>query len=214
MLLTICICVVGLTVCAVIVLKRQKNTGARLQSEIEQQETLIADLEQKAAKKHNEISSIAQEYEAAASDLRASINYAERIQRAIIPQDAEFKALFPDCFIFFEPRDIVSGDFYTCASSPECKIAIVADCTGHGVPGGLLSMLGMSAIKDLFSKQKITKDFNPGDFLDALRKVILSSLAEADESDNTTVSDGMDISICAFNNERTQMRYAAANHTI
>ena len=214
MLLTICICVVGLTVCAVIVLKRQKNTGARLQSEIEQQETLIADLEQKAAKKHNEISSIAQEYEAAASDLRASINYAERIQRAIIPQDAEFKALFPDCFIFFEPRDIVSGDFYTCASSPECKIAIVADCTGHGVPGGLLSMLGMSAIKDLFSKQKITKDFNPGDFLDALRKVILSSLAEADESDNTTVSDGMDISICAFNNEMTQMRYAAANHTI
>jgi serine phosphatase RsbU (regulator of sigma subunit) len=72
----------------------------------------------------------------------------------------------------------------------------------------------MSAIKDLFSKQKITKDFNPGDFLDALRKVILSSLAEADESDNTTVSDGMDISICAFNNEMTQMRYAAANHTI
>lgn len=184
------------------------------QAEIDKQQKQIAELEQIVAQKQDEISRIAQEYESAAKDMQASIHYAERIQRAVIPQYAEFKALFPDCFIYFAPRDIVSGDFYTCASSDHCKIAIVADCTGHGVPGGLLSMLGMSALKDLLSKQKISSDFLPGEILDSLRKFILTSLAEADESDDTTVSDGMDFTLCVFNNEMTQIRYACANHAI
>ena len=186
----------------------------KYEADIAQQKQTIAELEQTVAQKEDEISRISQEYESAAKDLQASIHYAERIQRAVIPQDAEFKALFPDCFIYFAPRDIVSGDFYTCASSDHCKIAIVADCTGHGVPGGLLSMLGMSALKDLLSKQKLSSDFQPGEILDSLRKFILTSLAEADESDDTTVSDGMDFTLCVFNNEMTQIRYACANHTI
>ena len=186
----------------------------KYEADIAQQKQMIAELEQTVAQKEDEISRISQEYESAAKDLQASIHYAERIQRAVIPQDAEFKALFPDCFIYFAPRDIVSGDFYTCASSDHCKIAIVADCTGHGVPGGLLSMLGMSALKDLLSKQKLSSDFQPGEILDSLRKFMLASLAEADESDDTTVSDGMDFTLCVFNNEMTQIRYACANHTI
>ena len=186
----------------------------KYEADIAQQKQMIAELEQTVAQKEDEISRISQEYESAAKDLQASIHYAERIQRAVIPQDAEFKALFPDCFIYFSPRDFVSGDFYTCASSDHCKIAIVADCTGHGVPGGLLSMLGMSALKDLLSKQKLSSDFQPGEILDSLRKFILTSLAEADESDDTTVSDGMDFTLCVFNNEMTQIRYACANHAI
>ena len=186
----------------------------KYEADIAQQKQMIAELEQTVAQKEDEISRISQAYESAAKDLQASIHYAERIQRAVIPQDAEFKALFPDCFIYFAPRDIVSGDFYTCASSDHCKIAIVADCTGHGVPGGLLSMLGMSALKDLLSKQKLSSDFQPGEILDSLRKFMLASLAEADESDDTTVSDGMDFTLCVFNNEMTQIRYACANHTI
>ena len=189
-------------------------TSIQYEAAIDSQQKQIAELEQLYAQKEDEISRISQEYESAAKDLQASIHYAERIQRAVIPQDAEFKALFPDCFIYFSPRDFVSGDFYTCASSPTCKIAIVADCTGHGVPGGLLSMLGMSALKDLLSKQKISSDFLPGKILDSLRKFMLASLAEADESDDTTVSDGMDFTLCVFNNEMTQIRYACANHTI
>ena len=203
-----------LAVCAFLLIKRQRDAGAKFQSEIANQEKQIAELEQASSQKQEEIASIAQKYESAANDLKASIHYAERIQRAVIPHDTEFKALFPDCFIYFAPRDIVSGDFNTCASSPNCKIAIVADCTGHGVPGGLLSMLGMSALKDLLSKQNITTDFNPGEILDSLRKFVLTSLAEADESDDTTVSDGMDITLCVFDNNMTQIRYATANHTI
>ena len=189
-------------------------TSIQYEAAIDSQQKQIAELEQTVAQKEDEISRISQEYESAAKDMKASIHYAERIQRAVIPQDAEFKALFPDCFIYFSPRDFVSGDFYTCASSPTCKIAIVADCTGHGVPGGLLSMLGMSALKDLLSKQKLSSDFQPGEILDSLRKFMLASLAEADESDDTTVSDGMDFTLCVFNNEMTQIRYACANHTI
>ena len=200
--------------CVLYLIKRSKDANTQLQEKLIQQQTKIAALNNTISQKKDNISKIVKEYNDTANSLKSSIQYAERIQRAIIPQNTEFKMLFPECFIFFEPRDIVSGDFYMCKSSPDCKIAIVADCTGHGVPGGLLSMLGMSAIKDLFAKQNITKDFNPGDFLESLRKVMLSSLAEADESDNTTVSDGMDISICAFDSNMTQMRYAAANHTI
>lgn len=184
------------------------------EAEIDSQKQLIAELEQIVAQKEGEISRISQEYESAAKDLKASIHYAERIQRAVIPQDAEFRALFPDCFIYFYPRDIVSGDFYTCASLPCCKIAIVADCTGHGVPGGLLSMLGMSALKDLLSTQNLAPDFTPGEILDALRTFVLASLSEASETDNSIVSDGMDITFCVFDNDFTQIRYATANHTI
>ena len=186
----------------------------KYETEIAQQESLIAELEQLASQKKDAIARVVQEYESAANDLKSSIQYAESIQRAELPRDDEFKALFPDSFIFFEPRDIVSGDFYMCASTSDCKIAIVADCTGHGVPGGLLSMLGMSALKDLLSKHKCASRLDPAEMLDLVRSFFLSSLAEAAETDDITVSDGMDISLCIFDNDFARMRYAAANHTI
>ena len=186
----------------------------KYETEIAQQESLIVELEQLASQKQDAIARVVQEYESAANDLKSSIQYAESIQRAELPRDDEFKALFPDSFIFFEPRDIVSGDFYMCASTSDCKIAIVADCTGHGVPGGLLSMLGMSALKDLLSKHKCASRLDPAEMLDLIRSFFLSSLAEAAETDDITVSDGMDISLCIFDNDFAHMRYAAANHTI
>ncbi|MBR4324653.1 MAG: SpoIIE family protein phosphatase [Bacteroidales bacterium] len=190
------------------------STSTKYEADIAQQEKQIAALEQIVAQKEGELLRISQEYESAAKDLKASIHYAERIQRAVIPYDTEFKALFGDCFIYFNPKDIVSGDFYTCASSPDFKIAIVADCTGHGVPGGLLSMLGMSALKDILPAQNIAAAIDPATVLDLLRKFFLTSLAEESETDDSTVRDGMDISYCVFNKEMTQMRYACANHTV
>ena len=194
--------------------KKYKSTTVELKADIDRQQSQINELQNVSAQKQTEINGIVEAYDSASKDLKASIHYAERIQRAVIPQTSEFKNLFPNSFIYFSPRDIVSGDFYTCASSPEYRIAIVADCTGHGVPGGFLSMLGMSALKDLLSKQKISKGFDPADILNSLRQFVLTSLAEESEDDAATVSDGMDISLCAFNNDFTQIRYATANHTI
>lgn len=214
----VAICFAGVIVVvalsAFLLIKKQLAERKALQADIAVQDMHIAELERTAVQKQDEIHRIANEYESAAKDLESSIHYAERIQRAIIPHDTVFKSLFPDCFIFFSPRNIVSGDFYTCTSTPDLKVAIVADCTGHGVPGGLLSMLGMSALKDLFSRHNITSDFNPGAILDSLRKFILTSLAEAAETDDVVVSDGMDITLCAFLNDFSQMRYATANHAI
>ena len=211
------ICIFGLLIigfCAFYLIKLQIEASTKLQTDIALQETKIANMRQTVVEKQDEISRIEQEFQTADRDLKSSIQYAERIQRAIIPQEIEFKTLFPDCFIYFSPRDIVSGDFYTCASMRDCKIAIVADCTGHGVPGGLLSMLGMSALKDLLSKPTSINELNPGEILDELRKFIITSLAEADETDDSSINDGMDITICVFNNDMTQIRYATANHTI
>lgn len=217
LLLHLILCAIAIAVVAGIsffVVKKDKEVILAVNNDIAEQQKQIANLTQISTTKQEELSKISQEYTTAHNDLRASIHYAERIQRAVIPNDNDFKALFNDCFIYFSPRDVVSGDFYTCASSPSLKIAIVADCTGHGVPGGFLSMLGMSALKDLLSKQKISKSFDPADILNRLRNFVLTSLAEAAETDDVVVSDGMDISLCAFNNDFTQIQYAAANHTI
>ena len=217
LLFHIIICAIAIVVVACIsifMIKKDKDAIKTINNDIAEQEKQITNYKQLSATKQEELTKISQEYETSHKDLRASIHYAERIQRAVIPNDNDFKALFNDCFIFFSPRDVVSGDFYTCASSPSLKIAIVADCTGHGVPGGFLSMLGMSALKDLLSKQKISKSFDPADILNRLRTFVLTSLAEAAETDDVVVSDGMDISLCAFNIDFTQIQYAAANHTI
>ena len=206
--------IVIIALIAFLVIHRLVKAINTFKTEIVGQEQQIAELRQVSAGKQEQLTKIAQENESASKDLQASIHYAERIQRAVIPNINDFKALFSDSFIYFCPRDIVSGDFYTCASLPDYKIAIVADCTGHGVPGGFLSMLGMSALKDLLSRKKATKDFDPADILNQLRNFVLTSLAKASETDDVAVSDGMDISLCAFNNDFTQIRYAAANHTI
>ena len=195
-----------------------------LQTEIEQQEAQIAELEQVANQKQGEISRIALEYESAANDLKASIHYAERIQRAVIPDETEFKALFPDCFIYFSPRDIVSGDFYTCASTPDCKIAIVADCTGHGVPGGFMSVLGMANLNYIVAQEN-----SPDKILNHLREAIITNLrqrsgvhtalhdaehpsAHVDTSDRSR--DGMDVAAYVVNEKLMKLSYAGANNPL
>lgn len=197
-----------------LLIKKDTTSLSKLKADIAEQEKQITEYKQISSSKQEELSRISQEYETAAKDLKASIHYAERIQSAVIPHAEDFKALFNDCFIYFSPRDIVSGDFYTCASSLQYKIAIVADCTGHGVPGGFLSMLGMSALKDLLSKQRISKSFDPADILNKLRTFVITSLAESSETDDVVVSDGMDISLCAFDNDFQRMQYSTANHTV
>ncbi len=206
--------IVLIALSAFVAFRKLVKASDTFKTEIAGQEQQIDELRQVSAGKQEQLTKIAQENETASKDLQASIHYAERIQRAVIPNINDFKALFNDSFIYFCPRDIVSGDFYTCASLPGYKIAIVADCTGHGVPGGFLSMLGMSALKDLLSRKKATKDFDPADILNQLRSFVLTSLAKSSETDDVAVSDGMDISLCAFNDGFTQIRYAAANHTI
>ena len=116
--------------------------------------------------------------------------------------------MFPENFVYYKPRDIVSGDYYRVASCGKYRVLITADCTGHGIPGAFLSMLGISALKEYC----VTEDdaANPGIILDHMREFIKTTLVS---STKKTIDDGMDMTICSYDFAAMEMRYAAANQS-
>ena len=147
--------------------------------------------------------------ESANKKLLGSINYAKRIQYAAISKQEDVKALFPDCFIYYRPRDIVSGDFYYVAKCGRYSVMITADCTGHGIPGAFLSMLGISAVKEYCVSEEDAA--SPGIILDHMRSFIKATLVS--ETPKFPIDDGMDMTICCYDFEKMELRYAAANQT-
>ena len=147
------------------------------------------------------------EVESANKKLLGSINYAKRIQYAAVSKPEEVRKMFPDSFVYYCPRDIVSGDFYYVAKCGRYSVMITADCTGHGIPGAFLSMLGISALKEYC----VTEDdaAAPGTILDRMRNFIKETLVS--ETPKITIDDGMDMTICCYDFERMELRCAAAN---
>jgi tetratricopeptide (TPR) repeat protein len=163
----------------------------------------------------NEISSQKKIVEEQHRDIVDSINYAKRIQGAVLPTQAEIHALFPQSFIFFRPRDIVSGDFWWIGQSGNIKIMAVADCTGHGVPGAFMSLIGNTALNEVVKEKHIT---DPAQILYHLAQNIVSVLKqEQREKENAepflmkSVKDGMDISLCALDEKNGVLHFAGAN---
>ena len=140
-------------------------------------------------------------------EITDSINYAQRIQRSILPPLEEVRAKLPDSFILFKPKDIVSGDFYWFAETKGQILIAVSDCTGHGVPGAFMSTIGSEklneAVKDSSDVSEILNLVNLG-----MKKV----LRQSDKMDSTR--DGMDIALCSFNKEMTQVEFAGANRPL
>ncbi|MCB8999972.1 MAG: DUF4154 domain-containing protein [Bacteroidales bacterium] len=137
-----------------------------------------------------------------------SIHYALRIQRAILPS----LELFTDeieHFVLYKPRDIVSGDFYWVNKKDNRWIVIAADCTGHGVPGAFMSMLGVSFLNELVNNKNISR---PDLILNALRDDIVRSLKQMDSQSD--VKDGMDISVCSIDFNTGVLEWAGANNPI
>lgn len=142
-------------------------------------------------------------------DIIDSINYAKRIQNAILPSPEARQQLFPDSFILFKPRDIVSGDFYWYAEAEGKKIMAAVDCTGHGVPGAFMSMIGNAFLNEIVNKRGITE---PGSILSELRHLVISTLKQsAGEGEN---KDGMDISLIVYDPKTNQLQYAGANNPL
>ncbi|MBV6511196.1 MAG: Regulator of RpoS [Ignavibacteriaceae bacterium] len=133
-----------------------------------------------------------------------SINYAKRIQTAILPSAEDFQNLFPDSFLLFLPKDIVSGDFYWCGEHEGKKIVAVADCTGHGVPGAFMSMIGNTLLNDIVYAKQITI---PDNILAQLDSGIIDELNK-DLHEGTL--DGMDISVCMIDQQIEKIYYAGA----
>jgi serine phosphatase RsbU (regulator of sigma subunit) len=147
--------------------------------------------------------------EIAYNDIKSSINYAKRIQEAILPIKDEIKRSFPESFVLFKPRDVVSGDFYWFANHSERNIIACVDCTGHGVPGAFMSMIGNTLLNEIVNEKGITK---PSEILDLLHIRVRQSLKQ--NMENTETRDGMDIAICSVDTKNNILYYAGANRPI
>ncbi|MFO7867665.1 MAG: two-component regulator propeller domain-containing protein [Bacteroidales bacterium] len=136
-----------------------------------------------------------------------SITYAKRIQWAIMPSRAKFKQLLPNSFIFYMPKDIVSGDFYWITEIQDKIFIAAVDCTGHGVPGAFMSIIGYDLLRNITKERKIHK---PSEILDYLNKALIELLTKNQMEDDTTVKDGMDLSICVLHKHKGILEYAGA----
>ncbi len=142
-------------------------------------------------------------------DIKDSIAYASRIQSTLLPSKKKIERLLDDHFIFFKPKDVVSGDFYWIEEYEEKVIVAVADCTGHGVPGAFVSAMGISFLNEIVFTSKISKEhLSPAIILNGLRNRMLHSI-ETTESDEEAY-DGMDISICIIDRVKKKYIYAGA----
>jgi tetratricopeptide (TPR) repeat protein len=138
-------------------------------------------------------------------EITDSIHYASRIQRAVLPSPKLLEDNNLQYFILYKPRDIVSGDFYWMNQKDNRVIIAAADCTGHGVPGAFMSMLGMALLNEIISKGEF---HNAADILDQLRNLVVKSLHQSGKSEET--KDGMDISLCMIDKENNNIQFAGA----
>jgi serine phosphatase RsbU (regulator of sigma subunit) len=140
-----------------------------------------------------------------------SINYSKRIQTAILPPTELLSGNFKNFFIHYAPRDIVSGDFYWFSELNNKLYFIVVDCTGHGVPGALMSMIGNTLLTEIVNQKEIAE---PGDILNQLNKGVKHSLRQSG-ADFVSQDDGMDVSVvCIDKKDPSVLKYACANHSI
>jgi len=139
-------------------------------------------------------------------EITDSIHYASRIQTALLPPEDYLARHLPEYFILFKPRDIVSGDFYWATEKDNNLVVVAADCTGHGVPGAFMSMLGIAFLNDIIHAGAVD---DPAAILNQLREKIIESLRQTGKEGET--KDGMDISVCIINMKKMQLRYSGAN---
>jgi len=138
-----------------------------------------------------------------------SIEYASKIQTAILPPDEYIDQLIPEYFIFYQPRDIVSGDFYWVTEKNEKIVIAVVDCTGHGVPGAFMSMLGTAILNEIVNTDEEQK---ANTILNHLRERIKKSLHQTGKEDET--KDGMDISLCIIDKNNGTLQFAGAYNSL
>ena len=169
------------------------------------------------------------EIEKQKDEIQASINYARRIQRALLTPDETIDKIFPDHFLLYKPRNVVSGDYYWFGQFGDNKVSIVADCTGHGVPGGFMSMLGMTNLNYI-----VGQELRPDEILNKLRNAIITSLRQKDDAPEPTgdekadrraafaatvekkdrSQDGMDVAMYVINEKEMTLSFAGANNPL
>ncbi len=139
-------------------------------------------------------------------EITSSIEYAKRIQDAIMPSMQEIRASLPQSFVFYRPKGIVSGDFYWFSKRENTSYIAAVDCTGHGVPGAFLSMIGNDHLNQIVNMEKMQK---PDEILNRLHQEIQVTLKQ--KHGVTENHDGMDVAMCAFDHTKNVLHFASAN---
>ena len=139
------------------------------------------------------------------NEILDSINYAERIQSAILPQDKLMRSKLRDSFVLYLPKDIVAGDFYWLEQKNEKVLFAVADCTGHGVPGAMISVVCNNSLNRSVHEYNLTQ---PSLILDKAREIVSTEFEKSEDD----VKDGMDIALCSLQNNT--LDYAGANNPL
>ena len=142
-------------------------------------------------------------------EIISSINYAQRIQSAMLPPETYITELLNENFILFKPKDIVSGDFYWIKQVKHFIILVAADCTGHGVPGAFMSMLGISHLNEIVQSREITQ---ANEVLNELRKQVKQSLRQSGQ--RTESREGIDMALCVIDTKLNILQYSGANNPL
>jgi len=213
----IAVAVFLLAIAAIYYLNHKKEKTARIllgekNEEILQQKEEISTQAERVRQANEELSITSEalmtshdELERKNADITASINYASRIQRAILPFAGRIQRVFPHYFILFRPRDIVSGDFYWFQEKDDKGFFVAADCTGHGVPGAFMSMIGSSLLDQIVLEKQILQ---PDQILQHLHEGVRAAL----QQDDTENPDGMDMSLVVREKGANTIQFAGAKN--
>jgi len=176
-------------------IRAQRDEIEAQRDEIEAQRDLVTEQKDRIEEIHKQVTD--------------SINYAKRIQEAVLPMSDIARSVLGEHFVFFKPKDIVSGDFYLIVKINNLLFVAVADCTGHGVPGAFMSMMGISFLNEIIQKQEINK---ANQILNDLRKEIIHALQQ--KGIQGEQKDGMDISLLIINTDTNECQWAGANNPL
>jgi serine phosphatase RsbU (regulator of sigma subunit) len=174
-------------------------------SSLQSKNDLISRLDVLVTEKTEEISLQKEEILEKNKDITDSINYAKRIQQSILPKNDFVRQLFPNSFVLYRPKDIVSGDFYWAGLKSKKKIIAAVDCTGHGVPGAFMSMVGSSLLNEVVLE---TGTVNSAEILNLLREKLIRTLQQTGAQGES--KDGMDISLCVL--DGMDLEFSGANN--
>jgi len=180
----------------------------RVQQKNKQLEELIAERTNEIAQQNEILEKQKDEIESKKEDILDSIKYAKRIQDTILPTSERLNQLIGEHFVFFQPKDIVSGDFYWARKINGKAIVSAIDCTGHGVPGALVSFVGNNALLRVTNEFGLSK---PSDILDKLKELVTKAFKHQGDS---KVKDGMDMALIAYDKENALVEYAGAHNSL
>lgn len=185
--------------------ERNLVVSSKSKDEIGQLVKSFNDMVTQLARAENEILLQKEIIETKNKDITDSIRYAKRIQEAILPPKELIQNVFPDSFIFYRPKDIVSGDFYWFSQKNDKAVIVVADCTGHGVPGAIMSMIGNALLNETVNEKEYLQ---PNEILNQLSKGIFLALKKGMKQSES--KDGMDIGLCVVDYTAKRLDFAGA----